>query len=199
MKISIALVRQRLAALGAPPPSEEPGARAAVALVLREARDAEGDVSAEILFIRRAEDPLDPWSGHMAFPGGRADEADRGDSMTTALRETEEELGLSLREHGEPLGKLPELPAIARGRRVGLVIAPHVFALHHDVELSPSEEVAEALWWPLSPLAGGELRTIYPCVFEGRRLELPGHLLGERVVWGLTYQMLEMFFERMRG
>jgi 8-oxo-dGTP pyrophosphatase MutT (NUDIX family) len=199
-RIDIPMVRTRLAELGPPPPSDEEGARAAVAIVLREpANGRDDDDGAEVLFIRRAEDPRDPWSGHMAFPGGRADPADGDDSMTTALRETEEELGLALREHGEPLGRLPDLPAIARGRRVGLVISPHVFALHGDVVLVPSDEVAEAIWSPIAPLARGERRTTFPYVHEGRQLELPGHLVGGRVVWGLTYQMLESFFSRLRG
>jgi 8-oxo-dGTP pyrophosphatase MutT (NUDIX family) len=198
-RIDISRVRERLAELGPPPSSNEEDARAAVAIILRERKDAEHDQGAEVLFIRRAEHPLDPWSGHMAFPGGRADPADAGDTRTTALRETEEELGLSLAAHGEPIGRLPDLPAIARGKRVGLVIAPHVFALHDDVELVPGDEVAEAIWWPLAPLARGEHRTIYPYVYEGRRLELPGHKVGDRIVWGLTYQMLETFFERLRG
>jgi 8-oxo-dGTP pyrophosphatase MutT (NUDIX family) len=196
--IDIAHVRRRLAELGPPAPSDEPGARAAVAIVLRERASGSAE-GAEILFIRRAEHPLDPWSGHMAFPGGRADAIDGGDSLRTAQRETQEELGLSLREHGETVGRLPDLPAIARGRRVGLVITPHVFALHDDVALHPGVEVAEAIWVPLAPLVRGEHRTLYPYVHEGRQLELPGHRVGERVVWGLTYQMLETFFERLRG
>ena len=197
--IDIATVRRRLAELGPPEPTDEPGARAAVAIVLRERAGGAGADGVEVLFIRRADHPLDPWSGHMAFPGGRADEVDGGDSLKTALRETQEELGLSLREHGETVGRLPDLPAIARGKRVGLVITPHVFALHDEVELRPSDEVAEAIWVPLAPLVRGEQRTIYPYVHEGRHLELPGHRVGERVVWGLTYQMLESFFDRLRA
>lgn len=198
-RIDISQVRTRLAELGPPPASREEGARAAVAIILREPRAGAHDEGAEVLFIRRAEHPLDPWSGHMAFPGGRADPADGGDTLTTALRETQEELGLSLSTHGEPLGRLPDLPAIARGKRVGLVISPHVFALHREVALVPSDEVAEAIWSPLAPLARGELRTTYPYVHDGRPLELPGHDVGGRIVWGLTYQMLETFFERLRA
>lgn len=200
--IDIALVRRRLAELGTPESTDEPGARAAVAIVLRErpagSAGPASENGAEILFIRRAEHPLDPWSGHMAFPGGRADAIDGGDSLRTAQRETQEELGLSLREHAETVGRLPDLPAMAGGRRVGLVITPHVFALHRDVDLLPGDEVAEAIWVPLAPLVRGEQRTIYPYVHEGRPLELPGHRVGERVVWGLTYQMLESLFDRLR-
>ena len=53
----------------------------------------EGPESAEVLFIRRSEQPGDPWSGHMAFPGGRQAPTDR-ELLDTARRETLEEIGL---------------------------------------------------------------------------------------------------------
>ena len=112
-------------------------------------------------------------------------------------QETLEELNLSLADHGEPLGRLPDLPAIARGKHIDMLIAPFVYYLRHTPPLTPSDEVAEALWFPLSPLVSGALRTIHPYDHMGQRLELPGHRLGERVVWGLTYQMLEALFERI--
>lgn len=198
-RISVDLVRQRLEGL-APTSSREIEAasevtvkRAAVAMILRD-----GPEGAEILFIRRAEHPLDPWSGHMAFPGGRHDPEDGDDLLVTATRETSEELGLDLRTHAEPLGRLPDLPAIARGRPVGMVIRPYAFALRGEPELHPNHEVAEVLWAPLGPLARGELRTTHPYTFEGRRLELPAHRVGERIVWGLTHQMVETFLGLLR-
>ena len=63
-------------------------ARAAVAMVLRPAAGG----ASEVLLIERAEKPGDPWSGHMAFPGGRLDPSDP-DPRFTAERETFEEVG----------------------------------------------------------------------------------------------------------
>ena len=63
---------------------------AAVALVLRP-----GTGGLEALFIKRAEHPDDPWSGHVGLPGGRAEDSDPG-LVHTAVRETEEEIGLRL-------------------------------------------------------------------------------------------------------
>jgi len=193
-RYDVDLVRQRLASL-APKSSVEAGRRAAVAMILREGQHDDG---AEILFIRRAEDPRDPWSGHMAFPGGRHDPEDGDDLFVTATRETAEELGLDLGVHAEPLGRLPDLPAIARGRPVGMVIRPYAFALRGAPLLAPNHEVAEVVWAPLGALARGELRATHPYVHEGRRLELPAHRVGERIVWGLTHQMVETFLDLLR-
>jgi 8-oxo-dGTP pyrophosphatase MutT (NUDIX family) len=158
----------------------------------------EGSEGAEILFIRRAEHPLDPWSGHMAFPGGRQDPGDAGDLYVTARRETAEEIGIDLDAHGAVLGHLTDIPAIARGKRMGMVIRPYVVELRGDPAIVTNHEVAEVMWAPLSPIARGEVRTVYPYVWEGKQLELPGHRVGERVVWGLTHQMVEDLLTLLR-
>ncbi|HYN43940.1 MAG TPA: NUDIX domain-containing protein, partial [Thermoanaerobaculia bacterium] len=56
--------------------------KAAVAVILRD-----GDGGVELLFIRRAEHPRDPWSGQMGLPGGRVDPGDAS-PLAAALRET---------------------------------------------------------------------------------------------------------------
>ena len=192
---SLARLREALAArpsASEPPPGER---HAAVAAILRERDPALG---AEVLLIRRAERAGDPWSGHMAFPGGRR-EAEDPDLLATALRETREEIGLDLARDARLLGRLAELDAMARGRRVGMAITPFVFELSGDPALAlEAGEVADALWTPLRPLFRGEARTTYPYALGPARLELPGYRVGERVVWGLTYQMLEALFQAVR-
>ncbi|MFT3769362.1 MAG: CoA pyrophosphatase [Minicystis sp.] len=184
----------RLAQLPRPGMSADPVARAAVAAILR---DPGGGRDAEILFIRRAERHGDPWSGHMAFPGGRRDEDDAS-ILATAVRETREEVGLDLEGHGTLLAELPELHAIAHGKRAGLIITPFVFALESDAPLSfAHHEVAEALWTPFGPLARREHAGTMTWEMEGRSLELPCLNVDGRVVWGLTYRMLEMLFEAL--
>lgn len=185
MRFDLSRLRSKLAS-ATPEVSSREGKRAAVAMIVRE-----GQSDSEILFIRRAESPLDPWSGHMAFPGGRADPEDGGDLLVTALRETVEEIGVDLRAHGELLGHLSDIPAIARGKFMGMVIRPYVVALRGDPPISPNHEVAEVVWSPLGPLLRGESKTTYPYMYEGQQLLLPGHRVGERVVWGLTHQMVE--------
>jgi len=173
----------------------ESGRQAAVAAVLRE-RDAA--LGPEVLLIRRAERAGDPWSGHMAFPGGRREPND-ADLLATALRETHEEVGLDLTAHARLLGRLDDVDAVARGQRVGMVIAPYIFALHADVPLAPGAgEVAEALWAPVLPLYRGDSRTTYPYTHGAVRYDLPAHRVGDRIVWGLTYHMLEALFHIAR-
>lgn len=192
-RIDVESVRNALAGRTAEPhPETESGQRAAVAAVLRDRPDG-----AEVLLIRRAAREGDPWSGHMALPGGRQQPDDR-DLYHTALRETHEEVGIDLRSHGMLVGELDPIEAVARGRRVGLTIAPFVFALQGEPELYTNVEVEEALWAPLSPLARGELDTTVRYDIEGgASFDLPGWDVGGRIVWGLTYRMLKALFEAL--
>lgn len=163
---------------------------AAVAAVLRPSTDG-----AEVLLIRRADKDGDPWSGHMAFPGGHAEPGD-ADLVATAVRETREELGIDLAT-ATWLGKLDDVPATGRGQRTGTLVVPFVFALEHADPFSLNAEVAEALWVPVSPLIDGRAAAVKRYVWEGRELELPGYSVGERIVWGMTYGMLATLLRRI--
>jgi 8-oxo-dGTP pyrophosphatase MutT (NUDIX family) len=165
--------------------------RAAVAIVLR---DHGGQT--EVLLIRRAERAGDPWSGHVAFPGGRASPADAS-IEATAIRETKEEIGLDLEAAGARLiGRLPDQQPL---RRVtGLAITPVLFEVQGDPPLTPdAREVAATCWVPLSALDSGihDGRMVYwwrPLL--GIPLPFPFILSCWRyqgfTIWGLTYRML---------
>lgn len=161
---------------------------AAVAVIVRARADR-----TEILFIKRAEKNGDPWSGHMAFPGGHREPSDP-DLRAAAMRETLEEIGLDLGA-AEYLGALDHQHAMARGRLLNMLIAPHVFAVDGAPVFVPNFEVQEVVWAPLGDLASNRQHTTetrpmagQPAVFNGYRLER-GHF-----VWGLTYRMLKSFF-----
>jgi len=163
-----------------------------VAFVLREGQDR-----IEVLFIRRAEDPADPWSGHMAFPGGRLEPGD-ADLRATAVRETREEIGLDLGRSADELGALDEVRAMARMQPMDLAIAPFVFRLRHPhVELTPSAEVMSVHWLPLEDLLGPRFRASMTYSHEGKTIEFPCLRVDDLVIWGLTYRMFTSFAERL--
>ena len=149
----------------------------------------------EVLLIRRAERPGDPWSGHMAFPGGHYEPVDR-DLRETAMRETFEEVGLNLHGH-EYLGQLDEVAAMARGRAVGMTIAPHVFALQMSdapLVLRPNHEVAELLWGSLGRMFRGEVDAVKEISYGGETRHLPAFVVQDQLVWGMTHGMLRSLF-----
>lgn len=193
--IADALVHPRIARIahelvrhpGAVLPADPASRHAAVALIMR--RDADDDI--ELLMIERAIHPGDPWSGHIALPGGRHEPGDPSLEYT-ATRETLEETAIDLARVGRLLGTLDEIhprtPSLPP-----LIIRPHVFVVSSDVTIAKSPEVAEAFWVPLhllaDPSATGE------ATFTDRGVERTerSFRLGEHVVWGLTERVLRQF------
>jgi len=151
----------------------------------------------EVLFIERARCQGDPWSGHMAFPGGRVEPGDL-DPRRAAERETLEEVGLEL-SAAEPLGRLDDLHGHRAPGVPELVISAFVYHLPDPGELVLNHEVRQAFWFPVASLLDAERQVDYPAYqLDGQ--PYPGILIGEpqrHVVWGLTYRFLEFFFELM--
>ena len=156
---------------------------AAVALVLRE-RDGQ----TQLLFIERTRQEGDPWSGHIAFPGGRREACD-ADLRQTAERETCEEIDLDLRQ-GEYLGRLDDLT----GASLPVRVAAFAYIVKNPGPLTPNSEVQEAFWVPLAILLDPARQL--ECQFPFRGLE--GRLLpaidllepGRPVLWGITYRFV---------
>ena len=165
--------------------------RAAVALVLRD-----GAAGIELLFIRRAEHPNDPWSGQIAFPGGRREARD-ADLRATAVREAREETGLDLDAGGRFLGPLDELRAMARLRPMNLAIAPFAFRLETAAELRLSDEVTSAHWVGLTALLQPAAHSVLSYEHQGAPLEFPCLRVDGLVIWGLTYRMFASLAERL--
>ncbi len=184
---SLDQIRRTLGARTAAVLSVEGRAQAGIAMVLRD--DLDGP---SVLFIERARREGDPWSGHMAFPGGRVDPGD-ANAQRAAERETEEEVGLSL-AGAELLGRLDDRQGNPTSHPA-LLISAFVYAVAEPPPLVPNHEVEQAFWFPLRELLSPERHVPYTA--QHRELEFPGILVGEpdrHVVWGLTYSFLEGFF-----
>ena len=167
-----------------------PAARkAAVAAILRD-----GGGGVELLFIRRAEHPRDPWSGQMGLPGGRVDPGDAS-PLAAALRETREEIALDLEALGRPLGRLSEVRTHLPLGSVPHSVVPFAFAVDGDPQLRRNEEVQEALWVPLSFLLDRGNRSAFTWVRKGLPLPMPCYTFQGRVIWGLTLKIVDELIE----
>jgi 8-oxo-dGTP pyrophosphatase MutT (NUDIX family) len=191
--MNLATIRQRLRAYRPTVVEHQRYGRAAVAMLLRERGGA-----CDVLLIQRSERSDDPWSGHMALPGGRHDPEDR-DLWRTAARETHEEVGIDLTDAGDVIGHLDDIQAVARDRPLGLIIRPYVYALDREVFPKPDErEVSATVWLPLPYLLRPEAHGTHIRRFNGVTQEFPAFVYEGYTVWGLTYQMLTGFLALMR-
>ena len=167
---------------------EEKSPEAAVALIVR------GVTELEALLIKRAHSERDPWSGHMALPGGRRDDDDET-LLATAIRETREEVGLDLDRHARLLGRLDAIGPASR-KLPPLMVTPFVFGVTNEAEAYvASPEVADVFWVPVRELSSPDVRSTVEIPLPGGPREFPCYRVAGEVVWGLTYRMLEQFLE----
>ncbi|MES1923916.1 CoA pyrophosphatase [Salinisphaera sp. T31B1] len=160
--------------------------RAAVAVILRETRQG-----GEVLLIERAQRAGDPWSGHMALPGGRLERADRASGSTAARRETAEEIGLALDStHG--VGRLSDRLTLDHRRRGALVLSPFVYRYDNETCLYLNHEIADTCWVALADLDEPGRRGTLSWRIGPVALPMPCHPCDHRrVIWGLTLQILD--------
>jgi 8-oxo-dGTP pyrophosphatase MutT (NUDIX family) len=157
---------------------------AAVAILIRLGPDGEP----EIFFIQRATYEGDPWSGQIAFPGGRAEEGD-DELIDTAMRETWEETGFDLRCDGTLIGVLDDL----RPRTVRLpdvIVRPFVFLMPSPPEAVLSSEVADSFWVPLSVLLDRSVWRDTTVTAGGMEMSRFAFHHQGYVIWGMTERIL---------
>lgn len=160
--------------------------RSAVSIILREA-----ELGIEALMIKRAEFEGDPWSGHMAFPGGRQEDGDP-DGLATARRETHEEIGFDTRVFSHYIGRLSDVTARTRSGPQAMVVSPYLFHASSIPELVlDEEEVAEVHWIPLSYIADTSNRQKMDWDVRGKPIVLPCYFFNQQRIWGLSLMMLD--------
>lgn len=165
------------------------GARAAVAAVFSH--------DLELLFMQRATVPGDPWSGHISFPGGRAEPGDPS-LLHTAIRETREELGLDL-ERGEVLGRLDDVSTVSG--LPPMVVQPWVFLVPDFGELAPNREVAAVHRVHLETLLSDHGRSTFQLDFRGHPVTMPRIVdpFPGAFLWGMTLRMVDGLLDRLDG
>jgi 8-oxo-dGTP pyrophosphatase MutT (NUDIX family) len=132
-------------------------------------------------------------AGQIAFPGGRVEERDC-DEIATALRETEEEIGLS-RIHIEPVGRLDRYIT-----RTGFTVTPVVALVEPPFTLTLApDEVADAFEVPLSFILDPTNRQRDSYEFQGVQRHFYVFRFGDRNIWGATAGMLVNLAETLNG
>jgi 8-oxo-dGTP pyrophosphatase MutT (NUDIX family) len=173
-----ALATRLLPGPGDPPPADGQR-RAAVAVLIRDGA---------VLLMRRAERKGDPWSGHVSLPGGRFEPSDH-DLLTTAIRESHEELGIVLDRDAGYLGRLAPLHPRNAGPS-GMEVTAFVFVTDAvpDIRLSP--EAVATCWLPLADVAAGALDAIYEYPGPPAAMRFPSWRFEDFTIWGLTMRIL---------
>jgi len=153
--------------------------KAAVMIILCE----NGEI--EALYIKRASNPMDPWSGQIAFPGGRAKTRDV-DIIETAIRETREEIGIEVKRE-EVIGVLGVFQPANEPK---LKVYPVIAKLNFKPKVKLSNEVTDYMWIPIKRLCLSELE------IDGRRVE--GYRYGSHIIWGLTARITKKLIELLK-
>ena len=189
LHLTTRLIRLRERLAGHQPSTDDDASLlwAAVAVILTPEPDG-------ILLIRRAERTGDPWGGHMALPGGRREPTDH-DLLTTAIRETKEEVGIQLdREHlagtlDDVVPRTPVLPPVA--------VRPFVFLAPVRPLLTLNAEVAAANWVTIDHL-------VHPGTHHSVRLDVAGnprlvqaYELENAIVWGMTERIISSLLQQL--
>ena len=160
------------------PISDEQGANAAVALLLKSKHSDFG-----VLFVKRVKKPSDPWSGQMALPGGKRESKDAS-LKDTVLRETLEETGIELNQ----CRFLGVLSAVKSEPKPEIKILPFVVILEDEPKLKLNKaELETFIWVPYEEIVQSQGKA------EFSFGKVPAFIFADAIVWGVTHKILSNF------
>ncbi|GJM17602.1 MAG: coenzyme A pyrophosphatase [Thermodesulfobacteriota bacterium] len=150
------------------------------------------DPGYSLLFIKRPESEKDPFSGHMAFPGGSM-EKDDSSKLETAIRETHEEVGINITQSARIIGTLHDVnPNNPRARNY--VVTPYLSVLNEEVTIIPeAKEVETTVWVPMRHLVDDRNKEIRIRERDGRQVEDYAYNYEQYLIWGMTGRILHQF------
>lgn len=167
--------------------------RAAVSIILRDSA-----MGTEFLMMQRAYDERDPWSGQMAFPGGKIDPCD--DTVyDAAVRETDEEVSVQLR-NDDYIGQIDDCYGIAVNGEYRVHVSCYVFKPNHAIEPVGNYEVADLVWVPFSVMTEVDRRHILDHPADSS-MNFPAVMLNKdknQILWGLSLRMVLSLFELLK-
>jgi len=172
-------LRKSLAGQQEPFRSDSKKPRGAVAVVFKEEMD-----DLWLLMIKRSENPRDPWSGQMAFPGGHADLRDRT-LFDTAVREALEEVGINIQDQ-ELLGCLRNVEP----KNAPMVVTPFLFLLSSEVHPMLSREAKEVLWVPISFFLNPKNISSIKVPIGGQEVSMGCYVYLDHVIWGMSFRII---------
>jgi len=171
---------------------EGSGRQAAVMMVLIADKTAVSVQPLKLLLIRRSKH-LRYHAGQIGLPGGRQ-EPDES-LLQTAIRETEEEIGVSLRQE-DIVGSLRSIYIPPSD----FTLAPFVAWLDQEPQITlQADEVESLIVIPFNSLAAPESQTTAPVVRDnGDSIEVPCYLHEDNVVWGATALVISELLARLK-
>ena len=164
-------------------------ARCGVILLIAEHGPDGEQIAPALLLMRRAERNGDPWSGHVSFPGGRVDPGDAS-TRDAALRELQEETGMSASNDLVAIGRLSDVLTREHGRNRPMVVSPYVYRTPRALALEPSREAAKLWWEPIAHFAEPDRRKPIVWRVAGLPLRFPSVEVSGARLWGLSLMMV---------
>lgn len=163
--------------------------QAAVAIILRD-----GEFGTEMLMMQRSSHDGDPWSGQMSFPGGKIEQTDNS-AMSAAIRESDEEVGISLTDK-DYIGQLDDVYGLKVDNRYSVHVACFVFKPDRPLEPRGNREVADLIWLPISYLDDPQNSHDYRHPHD-LSIKMPAVMINpekNQILWGLSLRMISHFY-----